>query len=645
MQRLRDIVARSGSGILFLESRYERMRFHPFRTLYLALVRRWEMVRELIGLTPECVSVRTFYGDRITIPWSHSFSLRRYGFYEGQEMFLADFFIRHMRPGSVFIDGGAAFGWYTALAARLVGSAGRVYAFEPTPGYFGMLERNAREPRNVTCERAALWDHSGEIEFHDFGNRYGVASTALPPETIPFGDFLASRKSYRKIRVNAVSLDDYCARHSIAPDIVKLDVEGAESRVIRGAAKTLRGHPTLILEILRAQAESGEGQQLYDVLRAAGYHPYILRRDFMLSRSPDRVLAAFVPFEDVKNIVFIHESRIEQFSDEIVPFDAPPTMEAGTVSLLRRTVLLFGRFYGLLTKHLRGRGFSKYWVLRRANDALSSFFRRMHPAYVDVYGSRIYLDPEDSLGLSMGLHEPDELALVRDELHPGDIFVDVGANIGYYTVIAARLVGASGKVYAFEPAPEVLRYLRRNVSRNDLRNVTIVPKALADRSGEGELYLSDFNKGDHRIYNPQSSPTYREGGPVYDQHTRAAPRRSLPIALTTLDEVLADERRPMFFKLDVQGAEGAVLRGAQKILRRPGSVAILTEFWPAGLRLFGDDPRAVLDVIRRAGFGRLQYLDERKHAWRTVEFAVFEKLYTKRENISWYLYFTKNAHS
>src|SRR5438094_750470 len=91
---------------------------------------------------------------------------------------------------------------------------------------------------------------------------------------------------------------------------------------------------------------------------------------------------------------------------------------------------------------------------------------------------------------------------IESLVHPGDVAVDVGANIGYHTLIFARAVGERGRVFAYEPDPDNFRLLRRNVELNGYRNVRPFQAAVSDRSGTLTLYLSRDNPADHRAYLP-----------------------------------------------------------------------------------------------------------------------------------------------
>lgn len=206
-------------------------------------------------------------------------------------------------------------------------------------------------------------------------------------------------------------------------------------------------------------------------------------------------------------------------------------------------------------------------------------------------GLVLYLDPNDHVMtpflVKTGTWEPDETEWLVRTVQPGDTFVDAGANIGYYTVIAARLVGESGKVYAFEPDPKNFELLRKNVRANGLTNVVLEPRALSNAPGTIKLFLARDNKGDHRIYQPEGES-----------------RPSVDVEAVRLDEYLrAAGRKLDVLKVDTQGAEGLILEGASGALEGSGDrPAIFMEFWPHAMRSMGTEPADVLEKLRSFRF-------------------------------------------
>lgn len=185
-----------------------------------------------------------------------------------------------------------------------------------------------------------------------------------------------------------------------------------------------------------------------------------------------------------------------------------------------------------------------------------------------------------------GLWEPYETALVQAILKPGSVFVDVGANIGYFSVIAAALVGDSGAVFAFEPDPENCRLLRLNAAHNGMADIIeVVEAGLADAAAPGELYLSEDNLGDHQIF------------------AAAESRESVSVQLLSGAEYFRDRpHQPDLIKVDTQGAEFRVMAGLMPYLRKlPRPPRVLIELTPLSLRECGASGRALVEMLATLG--------------------------------------------
>lgn len=195
-------------------------------------------------------------------------------------------------------------------------------------------------------------------------------------------------------------------------------------------------------------------------------------------------------------------------------------------------------------------------VIREAGNR---FLRIAHPPQLTVDGHTYRLDANDDLGLVKGGgHEPLLQDAMSTYIPRGGVVVEGGAHIGFHTLQAARLVGAGGTVYAFEPARSTFDLLTGNVQCNGYENVIPVRGALSDVSRHGELHVSPVNSGDNRI-----SPA-------------AEGRATVGIAVHSLDDYLPASVSVAFLKLDVQGVEWLVLEGMKQVLARsPGLVAVL----------------------------------------------------------------------
>jgi FkbM family methyltransferase len=140
-----------------------------------------------------------------------------------------------------------------------------------------------------------------------------------------------------------------------------------------------------------------------------------------------------------------------------------------------------------------------------------------------------------------------ELALLRKIIQPGDVFWDIGANVGYYTCLAARLVGESGRVVAFEPAPTTRKFLEDNIRLNAFSNVAVLPYAVGERNGVAAIHMSD--------------PALGEGTASLNASDDKS--FSVDIEVRRLDDIHSTLPPPMVVKIDVEGVFGQLWRGAR----------------------------------------------------------------------------------
>lgn len=243
-----------------------------------------------------------------------------------------------------------------------------------------------------------------------------------------------------------------------------------------------------------------------------------------------------------------------------------------------------------------GLGLSVGLLVLFKGDQLVRRVRFQVTGAVQVQGLTLCLDPDDQMITQMilqdGTYEKAQTALLSSFLHPGDTFIDVGANIGWYILIASRIVGTKGRVIAFEPAPSSFELLRHNANLNHCGNTILEPKALSNKGGEFPLYLGATNKGHNSIL--KTSET----------------RQSVVVEAVTLDEYLGnDEGEIALIKIDTEGAEGFVLAGMEQTLRNHPRTVIIMEFYPTLIRQAGFDPAGLLGRFHHAGY-EIQAIDE-----------------------------------
>jgi FkbM family methyltransferase len=242
-------------------------------------------------------------------------------------------------------------------------------------------------------------------------------------------------------------------------------------------------------------------------------------------------------------------------------------------------------------------------ALRRipgAYPAYSFLYRHWAPrgqVCVEAQGHKLFLDPRDmgmarAFLLFSGRWEETETRLFSSLVKEGMTVVDIGANIGYYTLLAARLVGPEGRVHAFEPSPENFALLSRNVDVNGYKNVVLIPKAVSDRSGTATLRIDRASSGGHSLSN------FRGGAD------------SIEVETISLDDYFANGTETVgVLKMDAEGAEVAILDGMSALLTRNPNLTLLTEFFPRAVQGLGYVPEDYIRELARSGF-RIYPIDE-----------------------------------
>jgi FkbM family methyltransferase len=196
---------------------------------------------------------------------------------------------------------------------------------------------------------------------------------------------------------------------------------------------------------------------------------------------------------------------------------------------------------------------------------------------VGTVGGRMLVDPQTLIGRVLavsGEWEPHITAAFRGRLAAGDVCVDVGAHIGYYTLLASSAVGRSGRVYALEPSSRVYRTLSSNLGLNSAANVTAFNLAAAETAGSGVLYEA-----------PGPSPlTSSLSSRMLDapHGARAEDFVATEVQVVAVDDIVPAEefRRVRVVKIDVEGYEIEVLRGMESLLRAVDRIAIFVETSP-----------------------------------------------------------------
>ena len=225
--------------------------------------------------------------------------------------------------------------------------------------------------------------------------------------------------------------------------------------------------------------------------------------------------------------------------------------------------------------------------------------KKLKPEFIITKeGHKIFLDEGDGLHLSIYNDfdgESFEMETVKKIVKEGDIVIDLGANIGVYTLLLAKLVGDKGKVYAFEPSPESFMLLKKNIKENSYKNIIPVQKAVSNKSGKAKLYLTKNNPGNNHLKNSD---------PAND--------KSVEVEVTTLDEYVKDfDKKINFIKMDVEGFEGYIIQGGMNLFTDQ-EVKLTTEVHPELSELSGFGQENYLNILKKLNFN-LYFIDEEKN--------------------------------
>lgn len=190
------------------------------------------------------------------------------------------------------------------------------------------------------------------------------------------------------------------------------------------------------------------------------------------------------------------------------------------------------------------------------------------------------------------LYESETSQFLGAVLGSGDTFIDVGAHVGYFSMLAAALVGPTGRVISFEPDTSNYAHLLEHVERNSAGHVLPVPMAVGAEAKVAEFFVNDDNDGGHGLWNVGSHP--------FNAKTREAPR-TRKVFLTTLDEFVG-ARRVKAIKIDAEGSEVAVLAGARQLLEKHAVPFVVAEINRFALQAMGTSEAALRGFMTGLGY-------------------------------------------
>ncbi len=180
------------------------------------------------------------------------------------------------------------------------------------------------------------------------------------------------------------------------------------------------------------------------------------------------------------------------------------------------------------------------------------------------------------------LQDKSLIAVFKRLIKPGDVIVDAGANIGFYSGMFCELAGNSGRVFSFEPDEKNFAKLKETLSA--FSNCELINAAVGNKSGVLKFYTSHRLNVDHRTIEPEEYDSVEE------------------VKCFSLDDYFNSRQKIDFIKLDIQGAEMDALIGMEKIIEANPKLKIISEFWPYGLLRAGHDVEAFFIFLKERNF-------------------------------------------
>lgn len=272
----------------------------------------------------------------------------------------------------------------------------------------------------------------------------------------------------------------------------------------------------------------------------------------------------------------------------------------------------------------KGHAASLKWIVQTIKERLSSF--RMVPVQaldLPVSAFAIHQVEDEFISGDLARHgvwEPFETKIFGRLCLPGDTVLDLGANIGWYSLLAARKVGASGRVIAFEPDKANARVLEVNAAfADEYAVIDLHNAAVSDQVGQFSLYRSDTNLGDHRLFCDDTE------------------RDSFPVAVTTLDTFFSGytEELPTLVKSDTQGSEARIFRGGAGLFAGGWRPVLILEFWPFGLTRSGDDPLEFWQRLLALGYQIFEVAENNPELVLLTEERLLSRLASDLNPVSW----------
>jgi FkbM family methyltransferase len=195
-----------------------------------------------------------------------------------------------------------------------------------------------------------------------------------------------------------------------------------------------------------------------------------------------------------------------------------------------------------------------------------------------------------------------ELTVLKDNIKPRQTVLDLGANLGFYSILTASLVGKHGRVFAFEPLPRNAELIKASLTENLYDNITVINAAVSNRVGKTKLYLSPYYTSEHSLFDLHYSTGIKSTLDTID------------VELITIDGFMKKDDKPKidFIKMDIEGSEGHAIEGMENTIRESKKMTLLSEYWPNAL-MNSINPKEYLERLSGIGF-KIFHIDGLKQA-------------------------------
>ncbi len=216
-----------------------------------------------------------------------------------------------------------------------------------------------------------------------------------------------------------------------------------------------------------------------------------------------------------------------------------------------------------------------------------------------------------------------ERIILEKCLKKGQTVLDIGANLGFYSMLSRSIVGPTGKIFSFEASKDNVNLIDMSINENKFENITVIHAAISDKTGqEGCLYVSPYYNSEHSLFDYHYSSGKNMG-------------KKTIIPLETIDHFLENkaENNNMnvdIIKMDIEGSESMALEGMKNTIKYNDEITLITEFWPQGFKNCNREPKEFLESLDSFGF-KISHIDEYKQELCKVTINEMLKIAEKRQ--------------